>query len=259
MFALTICRPDIAVPVIKLSQHASRPAPQSTTRQSKQCSSTSTRREKTDSYVGANVPARTYPTFRFHRWSPQTKSYENTRMHMTSLLSMEPPTQHGELTDPIDAPSEAWSLHTQVEQSTANVGIFQLSRSAPLKRNLPAWLTLAKPCCASNHSSRTWDSFKIFQPRCKQQQRCHADGNSATAHPSNPTHCHETICHSTMVRRRPHFLCRLPICSSNSRFNHKTKRTHQITRAHGCDHGTKTTKGFTRQPLRVHNQRCFCF
>jgi hypothetical protein len=27
MFALTICRPDIAVPVIKLSQHASRPAP----------------------------------------------------------------------------------------------------------------------------------------------------------------------------------------------------------------------------------------
>jgi hypothetical protein len=28
IFALTICCPDVAVPVIKLSQHASRPAPE---------------------------------------------------------------------------------------------------------------------------------------------------------------------------------------------------------------------------------------
>jgi hypothetical protein len=146
---------------MRLAQH------QNTTRQSKQCSHTSTRREKTDSYVGANVRARTYPTYHFHRRSPQTKSYGNTRIHMTSLLSMEPPTQHGEPTDPIDAPSEAQSLHAQVEQSTTNVGVSRLSRSAPLQLNSPAWLTLAKPRCASDHSSRTWDSFKIFQPRHK--------------------------------------------------------------------------------------------
>jgi hypothetical protein len=144
IFALTICHPDIAVPVIKLSQHASCPAVEHYKAVKAVFVYLNATREDRLVHWRRN-PRDDLPDVPDPRTVTQTTFYEPTQTATILPLHMELPTPHGEPIDPTDDPSGASYIYLQEARSTTNADTFQPSRSARLRQNLPAWLMLEKP------------------------------------------------------------------------------------------------------------------
>jgi hypothetical protein len=161
IFALTACWPDIAVPVIEVSQCAPRPAPE-------RHLFVLTQQGKMDSCIGAklHVPP-TCQTFRTHKRLLQMIFNASTQTITVCPLCTEQHVQPGEeLIALTDDPQVVSKQEGQQQLSAVNADTFQQPLlSVQLRQNLSAWLTLEKQPCACNPFHRMCDSTRNTQPR----------------------------------------------------------------------------------------------